>query len=52
MARIPLEHPRTLTVRLLEVCSRRRFGAVLDPGLVFMHHRGVLRASWATEREA
>jgi alkylhydroperoxidase family enzyme len=52
MARIPLDHPRTLTVRLLEAYSRRRFGAVLDPGLVLMHHRGVMRAFLATERGA
>lgn len=43
MARIPLEHPRTLIARLMSAYSRRGFGAVPDPGLVFMHHRGVMR---------
>ena len=52
MARIPLDHPRTFTVRLLEAYSTRRFGAVLDPGRVFLHHRGVMRAFLATERGA
>src|SRR5919107_4874165 len=31
MARIPLDPPRTLTYRLTEWYSRRRFGAVADP---------------------
>jgi alkylhydroperoxidase family enzyme len=52
MARIPLDHPRTLKVRLLEAYSRRRFGAVLDPGRVMMHHRQVLRTIMRTERGA
>ena len=31
MTRIPLQPPRTLTYRLVEWYSRRRFGAVADP---------------------
>jgi AhpD family alkylhydroperoxidase len=41
-ARIPLEHPHTLFNRAVTWWSRRRFGAVLEPGLALMHHRRVL----------
>ncbi|RBY93457.1 carboxymuconolactone decarboxylase family protein [Blastococcus sp. TF02-8] len=43
MTRIPLDPPRTLTVRLTEWYSRRRFGAVLDPGAALAHNGQVLR---------
>ncbi|MCF6746688.1 carboxymuconolactone decarboxylase family protein [Blastococcus sp. KM273128] len=43
MARIPLDPPRTAFVRLTEWYSRRRFGAVLDPGAAMAHHGPVLR---------
>jgi alkylhydroperoxidase family enzyme len=52
MARIPLDHPRTLKVRIMEAYSRRRFGQVLDPGLVALHHPRVLRTMLRTERGA
>jgi alkylhydroperoxidase family enzyme len=48
-ARVPLTHRRTPYVRLMEAYSRRRYGAVLEPGLVALHHRGVLRTMLRTE---
>lgn len=42
MARIPLDPPRTLTVRLTEWYSRRRFGTVADPAAAMGHHPRVL----------
>lgn len=48
-ARVPLTHRRTPYVRLMEAYSRRRYGAVLEPGLVLLHHRGVLRTMLRTE---
>jgi len=42
MARIPLEHRRTIFVRLMEAYSRRRYGQVLQPGLAVLHNRKVL----------
>jgi AhpD family alkylhydroperoxidase len=44
MARISLRPPRTLTYRLAEWYSRRKFGVMLDPGKALGHHTGVLRA--------
>jgi AhpD family alkylhydroperoxidase len=41
-ARIPLDHPRSLLVRLASAWSRRRYGEVLEPGLAMLHHRRVL----------
>jgi alkylhydroperoxidase family enzyme len=38
MARISLNPPRTLTVRIAEWYSRRRFGKVLDPVRALGHH--------------
>ena len=37
MARIPLDHGRSLHARALRAMSRRRFGTVIDPGLVAAH---------------
>ena len=42
MARIPLDPPRTLTYRLTEWYSRRRFGAVADPVAAMAHQPRVL----------
>lgn len=42
MARIPLEHERTWPMRIAEAYSRRKYGAVLEPGLVAMHNPRVL----------
>ena len=42
MARIPLDPPRSPLNRLVEWYSRRRFGAVLDPGAAIAHNRRVL----------
>lgn len=44
MARIPLDHRRTLKVRIMEAYSRRKYGDVLDPGLVAYHNPKVLGA--------
>ena len=43
MTRIPLDPPRSTLVRLTEWYSRRRFGAVLDPGAAMAHNSRVLR---------
>jgi alkylhydroperoxidase family enzyme len=42
MARISLDPPRTLTYRLVEWYSRRRFGAVADPAAAMGHNMPVL----------
>src|SRR5690554_6546360 len=42
MPRIPLTHPRTLKVRVMEWYSRRNYGDVLEPGLVAYHNPKVL----------
>ena len=42
MPRIPLDPPRTLTYRLVEWYSRRRFGAVADPAAAMGHNMPVL----------
>lgn len=52
MARIPLTHRRTLTVRLLEAYSRRTYGTVLDVGLVALHNRRVFSTLMKTENSA
>ena len=52
LARVPLTHPRTLLVRLVEAWSRRRYGAVLEPGLVALHNRRVLTTLMRTETGA
>ncbi|MGN6753628.1 MAG: carboxymuconolactone decarboxylase family protein [Intrasporangium sp.] len=41
-ARIPLEHPDTIITRAVRWWSKRKFGAVLEPGLALMHHRRIL----------
>ncbi len=42
MARIPLDPPRTLSYRLTEWYSRRRFGTVADPAAAMGHNPRVL----------
>ncbi|AJT64897.1 hypothetical protein T261_3227 [Streptomyces lydicus] len=49
MARISLTPPRTLTLRLAEWYSRRAYGKVMEPALVYAHHPKVLRAYFAFE---
>lgn len=50
MARIPLDPPRPLFVRLTEWYSRRTYGAVLDPGAAIAHNPRVLRTYVGYER--
>src|SRR5690554_3136825 len=52
MARIPLDHPRTLKVRVMEWYSRRMYGDVLEPGLVAYHNPKVLSAMIKNEARA
>jgi AhpD family alkylhydroperoxidase len=47
MARISLDPPRTLLIRVLEWYSRRTYGDVLEPGLALGHNPRVL---WADLR--
>ena len=49
MARIPLDPPRTLTYRLTEWYSRRRFGAVAEPAAAMAHHPRVLVSNVRSE---
>lgn len=51
MARISLNPPRTLSLRLAEWYSRRVYGKVLEPALVFGHHPGMLRHYFGFERK-
>jgi AhpD family alkylhydroperoxidase len=44
-ARIPLDPPRTLSYRLTEWYSRRRWGAVADPAAAMGHQPQVLRTN-------
>lgn len=50
MARISLHPRRTPLVRLVEAYSRRRYGAVLEPGLALAHNRKVLLADLRFEQ--
>jgi AhpD family alkylhydroperoxidase len=49
MARIPLDPPRTLTYRVVEWYSRRRFGAVAEPAAAMAHNRRVLMSNVRAE---
>ena len=49
MARISLDPPRTLTYRLVEWFSRRRFGAVAEPAAAMAHNPRVLRGNLRAE---
>ncbi len=44
MARISLNPPRSLAVRMVEVYSKRQYGKVLEPALAFGHNTKVLMA--------
>jgi hypothetical protein len=44
MSGIPLDHKRTPLVRIAEIYSKRRYGAVLDSGPALLHNRKVLMA--------
>jgi hypothetical protein len=50
MARIELQPPRTLLYRAAEWYSRRKYGAVLDPGKVYAYNSKVLLAVAGLER--
>jgi hypothetical protein len=39
MSRIPLDHKPTLLFRIAEIYSKRRYGAVLEPGFALLHNR-------------
>jgi alkylhydroperoxidase family enzyme len=52
MARISLDPPRSLSLRMGEWYSRRRFGAALDPALAMGHNRKVFRTYVRTEMSA
>ena len=45
MARLPLDPPRTLTYRLTEWYSRRRFGTVAEPAAAMAHNPRVLMSN-------
>lgn len=49
MPRIPLDHPRTVFVRLMEFYSGKKYGKVLDPGRAVAHNRRVLLTMVAHE---
>lgn len=49
MARVRTDHPRTPLLRLMEWYSRRRYGAVLQPALVAVNNKKVLRTYVRTE---
>ncbi len=51
MSRIPLDHKPTPLLRIAEIYSKRRYGAVLEPGLAFLHNRKVLFAMIAHENK-
>ena len=52
MARISLDPPKTLTTRIVQWFSRRRFGTELEPGLAMSHHPKVLRTYARMEMSA
>jgi len=52
MARISLDPPRSLTIKLGEWYSRRRFGDVLEPGRAMAHNPRVLRTYVRAEMSA
>jgi alkylhydroperoxidase family enzyme len=49
MSRIPLDHKPTPLLRIAEIYSKRRYGAVLEPGLALLHNRKVLMTVIANE---
>ncbi|MGP4109616.1 carboxymuconolactone decarboxylase family protein [Streptomyces sp. 4N509B] len=52
MARISLTPRRSVVLRIGEWYSRRRYGKVLDPGLVYGHNPRVLRSYFGLETRA
>lgn len=52
MARIGLEHRRTVFVRAGEWFSKKKYGQVLDPGKAAMHNRRVLTSTMLLEVSA
>ncbi|TCN30464.1 alkylhydroperoxidase family enzyme [Kribbella orskensis] len=52
MARIGMEHRRTVFVRVLEWWSRKKYGEVLDPVKVALHNRRVLASTVLLEGTA
>ena len=50
MARVPLDHPRSMFVRLMSAYSRQKYGEVLTPGLAIAHNRKVLWSLLKNER--
>ena len=52
MARIRLEHRRTVLVRTMEWFSRKKYGDVLEPGKAWLHNRGVLTSNGLLELTA
>lgn len=50
MARIPLQHRKTLFVRAMTAYSKRAYGKVLEPGLAALHNRRVLWTMVRSER--
>ncbi len=50
MARISLDPPATLFIKVLEWYSRRTYGDVLEPGLALGHNTRVLWADLRFER--
>jgi alkylhydroperoxidase family enzyme len=50
MARISLDPPRSLLVRVVQAYSRRRYGAVLEPALALAHNRKVLMSDLRFEQ--
>ena len=49
MSRIPLDHKPTPLLRIAEIYSKSRYGAVLEPGLALLHNRKVLMTLIANE---
>ena len=50
MARVPLDHPRSMFVRFMSAYSRHKYGDVLTPGLAIAHNRKVLWSLVKNER--
>jgi AhpD family alkylhydroperoxidase len=51
MARISLTPRRTLSLRIGEWYTRRAYGKVMEPALVFGHHPALMRGYFAFERK-
>ncbi len=51
-ARIPLDHPSTLLLRLTRWYSRRTYGDVLEPGMAMFHNKKVVLTTALAESSA